>query len=189
MPLRIYRAVFLATLSTTVLPIPEEAALLGAGYVARAGNAEIVPCGGLALLAVLLGDVTSYLVGRLLLARLSRTRIGVRLLPEARRLWAERLVAKRGWQAIVVARFLVGLRGFVYLAVGAGRYPFGPFLGVDVVAGVVEVGGLVAIGFAFGELHGRVGAWVDLIAASILVLALFGPAVVRGLVNPSRAPR
>jgi len=179
MPSRVPLAIFLATLGTIVLPVPEEAVLLGAGYAARGGKETLVPGAAAALLAVLIGDVSGYLVGRLLLARLLRTRLGVRLLPESRREWAQKLVAARGWRAVVVARFLVGLRGFVYFAVGASRYPFGRFLAVDAAAGVVEVGGLVLVGFAFGQLRGRVGAWIDLVAAATLAIALFGPIVAR----------
>jgi hypothetical protein len=38
----------------------------------------------------------------------------------------------------------------------------------------------VAIGFVFRELHERVGLAVDLVAAALLALALFGPFLVRG---------
>jgi len=186
MPVHFYASIFLATLGTIVLPVPEEATLLAAGYLARTGRATLLPCIAAALLAVLVGDAVSYLVGRLLLARLLRTRIGTRVLPETRRAWAEQFVSKRGGGAVVVARFLVGLRGFVYFAVGAARYPFGRFLAIDAAAGVVEVSALVGVGFAFGELRGRAGAWIDLVAVSILVAALVAPAVARALTGGGR---
>ena len=80
----------------------------------------------------------------------------------------------------------MGLRGFVYFAVGAARYPFGRFLAIDAAAGVVEVSALVGVGFAFGELRGRAGAWIDLVAVSILVAALVAPAVARALTGGGR---
>jgi hypothetical protein len=46
------------------------------------------------------------------------------------------------------------------------------------------VGGLVGIGFAFGELHARVGARVDLVAAALLLLVLFAPLVVKASTKP-----
>jgi membrane-associated protein len=186
MPMHIYSAIFLATLGTTVLPVPEEAALLAAGYAARTGNARLLPCIAAALLAVLVGDTTAYLVGRGLLGPFLRTGLGSKLLPQRRREWAERLVATKGSRAVVVARFLMGLRGFVYFALGASRYPFARFLAVDTAAGVVEVGGLVVIGFAVGALRGRAGTWVDLVAAAILVATFFGPAAVRALAERTR---
>jgi membrane protein DedA with SNARE-associated domain len=180
---RILVAIFLATLSTVIVPIPEEATLLAAGYAARVGSASLLGAMAAGWLAVMIGDTSGYLIGRLFLARLLRSKLGGRLLPEARRAWAERLVAENGAKAIVVARFLVGLRGFVYFAVGASRYPLSRFLAVNAAVGVAEVGGLVAIGFAFGALHERVGLAVDLVAAVLLALAFFGPFLVRSVVK------
>ena len=177
--MRVYLTIFFATLSTIVVPVPEEAALLGAGYAVRLGHASLAGCVGATWLAVMIGDALSYLVGRELLGRVLRTRLGRRMLPEPRRAWAERVVAGHAGRAIVLARFFVGVRGFIYFAVGASRYPFARFLAVNAAAAVVEVGGLVAIGFAFGELHARVGARVDLLAAAILLVALFAPLVVK----------
>ena len=177
--MRLYAAIFLGTLSTIFLPIPEEAALLSAGYAARVGRVTLAGSAVAGWVAVILGDTLSYFVGRLLLSRILRTRVGRRVLPEERRAWAEGLVVGHGARAVIVARFLVGLRGFVYFAVGASRYPFGRFFAVDALAGLVEVGGLVAIGFAFGEMHARVGLAVDLVAAVVLAATLFGPVLVR----------
>jgi membrane protein DedA with SNARE-associated domain len=180
---RVYEAIFLATLSTVVLPLPEEATLLAAGYAARIGEVTLVGAIAAGLLAVLIGDVVSYFVGRLLLARVLRTRVGRWLVPERWRLWGESVVEGHAARAVVIGRFLVGLRGFVYFAVGASRYPFARFLAVDAAAGVVEVGGIVALGFAFGQLRASVGSQVDLAIAALLVATFFGPLVVRSLVR------
>ena len=184
--MRIYVGIFLATLSTVVLPVPEEATLLAAGYAVRVGRASLAGCVGATWLAVMVGDIFSYFVGRELLGRALRTRWGARVFPEERRVWAERLVTEHGVRAIIAARFLVGLRGFVYFAVGSSRFPFTRFLAVDAAAGVVEVGGLVAIGFGFGALRARAGTWVDLVAAAVLLLALFGPLLMRRSTNARR---
>lgn len=186
MAVRLYGAIFLATLSTVVVPLPEEAALLAAGYAARRGEVTLPGAIAVALLAVVLGDVTSYLVGRLLLARLLRTRLGRRVLPDRWRAWGEQLVSEGAARAVVVARFLVGLRGFVYFAVGQVRYPFARFLAVDAAAGIVEVGALVGVGFAAGQLRASVGRAIDVTVAAVLVATLFGPAIARRLVR-SRA--
>jgi membrane protein DedA with SNARE-associated domain len=179
---RLLTAIFLATLGTLFVPVPEEATLLAAGYAARLGRVSLFGAIGAAWAAVLVGDLASYAVGRALLARLLRTRLGRKLVHERWREWGERLVAGHGVRAILIARFLVGLRGFVYFAVGASRYPIGRFLALDAAVGVVEVGGLVLVGFAFGELRARTGTWVDLVAAAVLVAGLFGPVVVRKLI-------
>ncbi len=186
--MRLYFAIFVATLSTVFVPLPEEATLLAAGYAARVGRVTLVGAAFAAWIAVLLGDMFSYVIGRFLLAPALRTRIGQRLLPAPWRAWSNHLVATRGGRAIVVARFLVGLRGFVYLAVGAARYPFGRFLVIDSLAGAVEVAGLTALGFECREMRSHLGAGVDLAAATLLVAALFGPMLVRLLVRRSMQP-
>jgi undecaprenyl-diphosphatase len=151
------------------------------------GQAPLAGAVAAAWLAVMIGDAFSYLVGRELLGRALRTQWGERVFPAARREWGERLVAAHGVRAIFIARFLVGLRGFIYFAVGSSRYPFGRFLTVNGAAAVVEVGGLVAIGFAFGALRGRAGTWIDLVAGAVLLIALFGPLAARRLL--ARSPR
>ncbi|HZU85468.1 MAG TPA: DedA family protein [Polyangiaceae bacterium] len=177
--MQLYAAIFLATFSTLLVPLPEEAALLGAGYAARLGRVTLPGAMAAAWSAVLIGDSLSYWAGRGLLARVLGTRLGRRYFPPRWREWGERLVRDHGVRAIVVARFLVGLRGFVYLAVGASKYPFGRFFAVDAAVGIAEVGGLVAAGFAFGELRAKVGRDIDLAAAAVLLAVLFGPLVVR----------
>jgi membrane protein DedA with SNARE-associated domain len=129
--------IFLATLSTVILPVPEEVTLLAAGFAVRLGRVSFAGA------------------------------------------FAATFVAEHGARAIVIGRFFVGLRGFIYFAVGASRYPFGPFLAIDAAAGVVEIGGLVALGFGLGELRARVGESVDLAVAGVLLVALFGPLALR----------
>jgi membrane-associated protein len=176
---RIELTIFLATLSTVILPVPEEAALLAAGYAVRLGQASLAGGWAAAWLAEMIGDTSAYFFGREVLWRVLRTRWASALFPEARRVWAEKLVAGHGARAIVIGRFLVGVRGFVYFAVGASRFPFGRFLAVDAAVGAVEVGVLMAAGFGLGELRARVGTQIDLAVAAVLLVALFGPLLLR----------
>ncbi len=177
--------VLLGTLSTIALPVPEEVVLLGAGYAASLGRAPLAACIAAAWLGIMIGDSLGYTAGRTLLAPVLRTRLGRWILPEPRRAWAEQAVRGRGARAIVLARFFVGLRGFLYFAVGASKYPFGRFLVVNAAAAMAEVGGLVTMGFAFGDLHSRAdsGAHLargaDLAAAAIVGLALLAPRLIK----------
>jgi membrane protein DedA with SNARE-associated domain len=182
-------AVFVAVVSTTLLPAPEEAALLGAGYAARLNGVPFYFAALAACAAVIVGDAAGYGAGRFLLGHLARTRIGRRLVPEPSRAVGLRLVAHHGAWAIVFARFLVGLRGAVYLAVGAARYPLGRFLAIDAGSAFMEVGTLVAVGFGAGELRDRASSgsmtvWVDgavlLAGASAFVVSSVLRARLRG---------
>jgi membrane-associated protein len=176
---------FLGTLSTLVIPVPEDAIFLAAGYAARLDRAPVVACIAAAWLAVMIGDSVGYTAGRTLLAPMLRTRIGRWILPEARRVWAERAVHGRGARAIFLARFFVGVRGFLYLAVGASRYPFGRFLVVNTAAAAAHVSVMVGTGFAFGGLQSRadgganVALVVNLLAVAVLLLVLLAPTLVK----------
>ncbi len=178
----LYDAIFLATLSTCALPVPEESALLAAGYAARLGSVRFAGAAAAAWAAVMIGDTLGYAIGRFFLASLLRTRAGRRVFPEAWREWAEAMVARHGDRAVFLARFLVGVRGFVYFAVGAGRHPFGRFLLVNAAAGALEVCAIVGLGFALGavrEEHATAARAVDAAVAVILLATLFGPSVVK----------
>lgn len=183
--MRIYVAIFLATLSTVVLPLPEEAALMGAGYAARIGTANLAGAVAATFLAVFGGDVMSYWFGRSLVRRVAMTRLGSRVVPPRWMRWAESFVAEHGGRTVVIARFLVGVRGFLYYALGASAYPFGRFLVINAAAGLVEVTALVVFGFALGAARTSLGVAADLVAAALLALALFAPTLVRRVVGRS----
>jgi len=182
----IYVAIFLATLSTVALPLPEEAALMGAGYAARVGTANLAGAVLATMLAVFGGDVMAYWFGRGLVRRAANSRLGSRIVPERWMRWAEAFVAEHGGRAIIVARFLVGLRGFLYYALGAAEYPFGRFLLINAAANLVEVTGLVVAGYALGAARTNLGVAADLVAAAVLIAALFAPTIVRRVVSRSR---
>lgn len=183
-----YGAIFLAVLGTILFPVPEEAALLGAGYAARVKSLNVVACGVAGWAAVIVGDMMMYAIGRHLLARVLTTRIGRRVLPDDARAWAMRFVASRGAYATIVARFLVGLRGYVHVAIGASQYPFVRYVLFDMAAGAVEVGLLVGIGYAFRSTHGRVATLVDLVVAAILIVTFLVPVLLRKRLRSSRPP-
>jgi len=172
-------AIFSAVLSTLVLPVPEELTLLGAGFWAQTGALPLWAAWLSAWLAIVVGDTASYLLGRGFLPRLLRTRFGRRVVSPELRSWAEELVRRNGFRAILIGRFLVGLRGPVYLAIGASKYPFLRFELINGTVGLVEVALLVVLGDRFGE-SARLAheiRWIELglaiLLAGILVVPLF----------------
>jgi len=144
-------AIFGAVLSTLILPLPEELALLGAGWWAHAGALPLWAAWLSAWLGVVIGDTASYLLGRSVLPGLLRTRLGKRLLAPDLRRWGEQLVRRNGVRAILLGRFLVGLRGPVYLAIGGSKYPLLRFELINGAVGLVEVALLVGLGYEFGR--------------------------------------
>lgn len=183
-------AIFGAVLSTLVLPLPEELALLGAGWWAQAGALALWAAWLSAWLAIVLGDTASYLIGRGFLPRLLRTRLGKRIVAPDLRRWGEDLVHRRGAWAILVARFLVGLRGPVYLAIGGAKYPMLRFELINGAIGLVEVAVLVGLGYRFGQ-SARLSheiRWVEIGVGVTLLLVLVVPFLFKSRIVKRQRP-
>ena len=174
-------AIFGAALSTLVLPLPEELALLGAGYWAQSGALPLWAAWLSAWLAIVIGDTASYLLGRGFLPKLLRSRRGRKVVSPDLRRWAEDLVRRYGFRAILIARFLVGLRGPVYLAIGAAKYPMLKFELINAAVGLVEVAVLVGLGYRFGE-SARLAhqiRWIEILLGLGLTVALLLPLLLK----------
>jgi membrane-associated protein len=169
--------VFGVVLSTLFLPLPEELALLGAGYLAHTGALPLWLAWLASWAGIVVGDTSSYLIGRSFLPALLRSRIGRRFVSSDLRQWAEDLVARHGFRAILLGRFLVALRGPVYLAIGAAKYPMARFELLNGLVGLFEVAILVGLGYVFGRST-RVehkAIWVEIGVAVIMAMILVIP--------------
>ena len=174
-------AIFGAVLSTLIVPLPEELALLGAGWWAHAGALPLWGAWLAAWLAIVAGDTASYLIGRSFLPGLLRTRFGKRIVAPDLRKWGEDLTVLRALiearaagsylylgdtarlpygtkspatverYALLLGRFLVALRGPVYLAIGGSKYPMLRFELINGCVGLIEVALLVGLGYEFGR--------------------------------------
>jgi membrane protein DedA with SNARE-associated domain len=161
-------------LSTLIVPLPEELALLGAGYLARQGAVTLLGAYLCALAAVLIGDTTTFALGRGVLPKFLRTRIGKKVLKPPLRRWAENLVQRHEFRAILLGRFLVALRGPVYLAIGAAKLPAWKFMAVNSGVAVIEVAIIVTLGYAFGASHELAEdvRWLEIVIGVALILLL-----------------
>lgn len=171
-------AIFGAVVSTLVLPLPEELALLGAGWWAHTGALPLWAAWLAAWLAIVTGDTASYLMGRSLLPGLLRTRFGKRIVSPDLRRWGEKLVQRHGFRAILLGRFLVALRGPVYLAIGGSKYPMLRFELINGAVGLLEVAVLVGLGYQFGRSAAlaREVRWVEIaVAVSIAAVLMIPP--------------
>ena len=90
------------------------------------------------------------------------------------RRWAEILVQRHGFRAVLLGRFLVALRGPVYLAIGAARFPTWRFVALNTAVAVIEVAIIVGIGYAYGASHELVKdlRWLEIGIGVVLSLAL-----------------
>ncbi|TNE84573.1 MAG: DedA family protein [Deltaproteobacteria bacterium] len=141
---------FFCAASGIVFPVPEDLALMYAGMRIEGGALAWLPTMLVAVGGVLVRDAVAYGIGRglgdfLLDHAFVRRILGGRRLDRARR-----LVDERGSRAVMVGRFLVGLRAPVFMACGASRVPFLRFLAWDLLGLCVAVPVAIVLGYVFG---------------------------------------
>ena len=161
-------------LSTLVVPVPEELTLLGAGYLARQRALTPFEAYLASLAAVVIGDTITFLLGRGLLPRFLESRWGRKIVNPGLRKWAEDLVQQHELRAILLGRFLVGLRGPVYLAIGAAKLPAWKFIGLNTSVAMVEVAIIVGLGYELGASHelAKDVRWLEIAVGVGLTLVL-----------------
>ena len=151
----IYAILFLVIFCETglvVMPfLPGDSLLFIAGAVAAGGGMDPILLGGLLMLAAILGDSTNYVIGRTAGERLFSN-------PNSkifRRDYLQKthdFYDKHGGKTVTLARFLPILRTFAPFVAGIAKMPYPRFFGFSVFGTVLWVGGLVTLGFFFGNV-------------------------------------
>ena len=174
-------AIFGATLSTLVLPLPEELALMGAGFWAHEGALPVWAAWLAATAANIIGDTVSYFIGRYFLERLLKTRFGKRIVSPELRKWGEGLVRRHRYGAILLGRFLVALRGPVYFAIGAAEVPLLQFEIINTLVALVEGAILVWLGYFFGQSMkvAHEVRWAEIAVGVAIAIILVVPALMK----------
>lgn len=134
------------------LPVPEEVGLVLAGVFSAQGRLEpqwaFVAC----LLGALVGDAAMYGMGRRFGPSLMTLHPKLAKLVHAdREAYFEEAVLRHGFKVLLLARFMVGVRGPVYLAAGAVRMPFRRFLVWDLICATLVVSTFFGLSFYFGR--------------------------------------
>ena len=151
----IYAILFLVIFCETglvVMPfLPGDSLLFIAGAVAAGGGMDPVLLAGLLMLAAILGDSTNYVIGRTAGERLFSN-------PNSkifRRDYLQKthdFYDKHGGKTVTLARFLPILRTFAPFVAGLAKMPYPRFFGFSVLGTVFWVGGLVTLGYFFGNV-------------------------------------
>lgn len=154
------------------LPIPEEVGIIYAGIQSAAGNLiwwlALLAC----FLGALVGDSMMYWGGRHFGRRLlSKNGWMSRVLTPETEVRAEKLIRHHGLKVFFGARFLVGVRGPIYVTAGILRVPFSRFLIADGISAAVVVGSVFALAYFFGR---AVGKWIhdSQLAFTIIVVCV-----------------
>ncbi|HEX4983206.1 MAG TPA: DedA family protein [Ilumatobacteraceae bacterium] len=150
--------------------LPGDSLLFTAGLLASQGELNfpliVVGC----MVSAVVGDQVGYTIGH---------KAGPRLL--ARERWftqrrhvvrAERFFARRGGQAVLVARFVPIVRTFVPVMAGIVRMPYRKFVGWNVAGGVLWGGGVTSAGYILGETVPSIDRYLLPIIAVIVLLSI-----------------
>jgi membrane protein DedA with SNARE-associated domain len=154
------------------IPTPAVSVVVAASALAARGGLSLPVVAVVTLLAAAGGDNLGYLLGRRA-GRPAVLRFGRRVrLTEERIARAERFIATRGKNIIVLARFVDGLRQTNGIIAGATALPWPQYAVRDAVGAVLWTALWVTVGALAGnniESIGRYRAWV-LGAIGVLVL-------------------
>jgi undecaprenyl-diphosphatase len=167
-----YLVVFFGVMLESVgVPLPGETILIAAGFLVHQGTLNLSETIVFGVLGTIVGNQIGYWAGRQggrpFVLRWGRY-VGV---THERLLRAEGFFARHGGKAVLLARFVPGLRAFGALVAGISRMPWWTFLFYNVIAGVVWATGSILVGYLFSGSLNLVGDWMGL-ATVLLVLML-----------------
>jgi membrane protein DedA with SNARE-associated domain len=152
-------------------PLPEEIVLVAAGYVCFKNWAALPPMITASAVAILAGDLFSFVLGRTFGPRLLRLR-PLRVLINKRRLSTfDRWFRKRGDLVIFFARFVTGLRMVAYFTAGTMRMPYRRFITLDLIGIAVVVPLFIWLGYSCGNFIDEAIAGVQRAERGVLIAA------------------
>lgn len=164
-------AVIFCETGLVVMPfLPGDSLLFIAGAVAAGGGMDPVLLAGLLMIAAILGDSTNYVIGRTAGERLFSN-------PNSkifRRDYLQRthdFYERYGGKTVTMARFLPILRTFAPFVAGIARMHYPRFLGFSIAGTLLWVGGLVTLGYFFGNVP-FIKQHLSLMVVGIILLSL-----------------
>ena len=170
----VYAILFLVIFCETglvVMPfLPGDSLLFIAGAVAAGGGLDPVLLAGLLMLAAILGDSTNYVIGRTAGERLFNN-------PNSkifRRDYLEKthdFYERHGGKTVTMARFLPIFRTFAPFVAGVARMFYPRVFMFSVIGTILWVGGLVTLGYFFGNVP-FIKKNLSLLVLAIIVLSL-----------------
>ena len=170
----IYAILFLVIFCETglvVMPfLPGDSLLFIAGAVAAGGGMDPVLLAGLLMLAAIMGDSTNYVIGRTAGERLfsnPNSKIFRRDYLEKTHDFYER----HGGKTVTMARFLPIIRTFAPFVAGVARMFYPRFFMFSVFGTILWVGGLVTLGYFFGNVP-FIKKNLSLLVVGIILLSL-----------------
>jgi len=166
----------LVLLETVVPPIPSEAVLPAAGYLARVGSLSFSATVLTTTVASVLGALSLYGVGRAVGSE--RTDQIAQRLPlvreeDLRRAWSA--FDRWGWQSVLLGRLVPGVRSLVSLPAGARRMPLVRFTALTALGSLLWNVLLLGAGYLLGAAWGAtatVSRYAEYAVVAVAVVAV-----------------
>lgn len=160
-------------------PMPEEVAIIAGGALAANGQLHWGLTLGALLIGAILGDCVMYYIGYHFGRRLlHQNKFWNRLITPERESKVEALLKQHGVKVLLGARFLVGVRGPMYITAGILKVPFRRFLLADLFCATLVVTLFFAVSYFYGAqvvkaIHEGEG-WLTIV---VLTAAIIGGGV------------
>jgi membrane protein DedA with SNARE-associated domain len=154
------------------LPMPEDIALIGAGFLVHFQRADALVMALVCYVGIVLGDVVIYRIGYIAGPTLFRKRWFRKYVTSTRLEWIRSNLERRTFVTIFVARHLFYLRTATFLVCGAVRIQFPRFLVSDLVAALITTPLMLFIGYLFAEHSDQLWVWVKQVKTFLLLFGL-----------------
>jgi membrane protein DedA with SNARE-associated domain/membrane-associated phospholipid phosphatase len=162
---------FLETGAFIGLIAPGETTVIVGGLVAGQGRISLMVLIAIVWTCAVLGDITSYTLGRRL-GREFMVRHGARVkITEERLQQVEAFFERRGGMTILIGRFIGLVRAIAPFIAGASKMPLRKFLPYDVLGAGLWATTFCVLGYVFWRSFDKLTAWVSrgLFAFGLLV--------------------
>ena len=146
------RIIIFLVLTGCGLPIPEEVPIIAAGIASS--HDQLVPIWAFlaCVVGALLGDSVMYAIGYHFGHNLMKKhpRFG-KFLGAQREEYFEKAIQKHSFKVMLLARFMIGVRGPVYLAAGVVRMSYIRFIICDLLCATLVVGTFFGLSYYYGR--------------------------------------
>jgi membrane protein DedA with SNARE-associated domain len=161
-------------LESAGLPLPGEATLLSASYLAAMGHFSLPLVVGAAALGAVVGDSLGYLIGRQGGRRFLEKYGKHGGITPKKLAKADEYFMRHGGKTVFFGRFIVLLRILAGPLAGASRMPYRRFLVANIAGALAWATTMGTLGFFFGKTLAAVlnslGVWALVAVAALLML-------------------
>lgn len=192
-PWLVFVTIFLASYVENVFPpIPGDTILIFGAYLVGHGNLSFQMALVTTLMGSVMGFMTLYLVGK---------HFGRGLMYSKQQTWfspqslerVESLFQRWGYGAVLINRFMAGLRSVIGLFAGIGGLKWWGVMGLALISSVFWNGTLIWLGSTVGENWEQIGSWMKQYntVVTILIVVVVGGFILHRLwvVRKNRAKK